>query len=57
MKQRPKRLLSGLLRCAACGGGMSVSDKGKTGRTRIRCTTSIQSGGRDHSRRYYLDRY
>ncbi|WP_395664844.1 recombinase family protein [Methylocella sp.] len=33
----PKRLLSGLLKCGACGGGMSVHDKDKTGKTRIRC--------------------
>jgi hypothetical protein len=39
-----KRLLSGLLRCAACGGGMSTKGADKTGRVRIRCSTANESG-------------
>lgn len=38
MRNRPKRLLSGLLRCGACGGGMSTVGKDKSGRHRIECT-------------------
>jgi DNA invertase Pin-like site-specific DNA recombinase len=55
-KQRaPKRLLSGLLRCAACGGGMSSKAADKTGRVRIRCTTAHESGTCPDPHTFYLD--
>jgi hypothetical protein len=42
-QRRPRHVLSGLLRCAACGSGMSAYG-GKAGRTRIRCTAANESG-------------
>lgn len=52
--RRRKGILSGLLRCSRCGGGMSKHDTDK-GRPRIRCSTSKESGACDNGRRYYLD--
>src|SRR5437899_953055 len=43
-QRRPKHILSGLLRCGACGGGMSASGKDKSGRRRIYCTAARESG-------------
>jgi DNA invertase Pin-like site-specific DNA recombinase len=56
MVQRPKRLLSGLLRCSHCGGGMSIHDRTKSGMVRIRCSRSSESGICDNDKRYRLDR-
>jgi site-specific DNA recombinase len=53
--QRPKRLLSGILRCGMCGGGMSVHDR-RGEAVRIRCSRSIESGVCENTRRYRLDR-
>lgn len=53
-RARPVHLLSGLLKCGACGSGMAVHDHHK-GRTRIRCSRYVESGTCDHSRRYYLE--
>jgi site-specific DNA recombinase len=52
--RRPKHLLSGLLRCGACGSGMSIHDRDKTGKTRIRCSAVRESGACDRRRIYYL---
>lgn len=54
-RARPRHILSGLLRCGGCGGGMSVKDRDH-GRVRIRCTTATESGSCDNRRSYYLDR-
>jgi site-specific DNA recombinase len=43
-KRRPKHLLSGLLRCSSCGGGLSTFGKDRTGRRRVRCSTHTESG-------------
>ncbi|TPJ08230.1 hypothetical protein FJ428_07970 [Mesorhizobium sp. B2-8-1] len=43
-KRRSAHLLSGLLRCGICGSGMSVHDRDKTGKTRIRCSAVRESG-------------
>lgn len=53
--RRPKRLLSGLLRCGKCGGGMSIHDR-RGNAIRIRCTKSTESGICGNTRRYRLDR-
>jgi site-specific DNA recombinase len=53
-QQRPKRLLSGLLRCGVCEAGMSKKDIDH-GRPRIVCTRMIESRTCGNSRRYYLD--
>ncbi len=50
-----KRLLSGLLRCAACGGGMSTKGADKTGRIRIRCSTATESGTCPDPQTFYID--
>nr|WP_080643981.1 recombinase family protein [Mesorhizobium loti] len=53
-KRRPAHLLSGLLRCGICGAGMSVHDRDKTGKTRIRCSAVRESGSCSNRRIIYL---
>ncbi len=53
--KRPKRLLSGLLKCAACGAGMSVKGKDRTGRQRIQCSAHAESRTCPDPHTYYLD--
>ncbi len=55
MQRRPKRILSGLLRCAACGSGMSTTGKDKSGRVRIRCSAARESGTCPDPKTCYLD--
>lgn len=50
-----RSVLSGLLRCAACGSGMAKHDNAN-GRPRIRCSRATESGCCDNRRSYYLDR-
>ncbi len=52
--RKPKRVLSGLLKCGCCGAGMSVKDTRK-GRQRIQCTQMKEAGTCDHRRVYDLD--
>jgi site-specific DNA recombinase len=52
--RKPKRVLSGLLKCGCCGAGMSVKDTRK-GRQRIQCTQMKEAGTCDHRRAYDLD--
>jgi site-specific DNA recombinase len=54
MKRRPPHLLSGLLRCGCCGSGMSVHDRDKTGKTRIRCSAVRENGSCSNHRIVYL---
>lgn len=54
-QRRPRRLLSGLMRCAACGGGMSTAGQDKSGRTRLRCSTASESGTCPAPATFYLD--
>ncbi len=54
--RRPKRLLSGLLRCSHCGGGMSIHDRHPSGAIRIRCSRSIESGTCSNTKKYRLDK-
>jgi site-specific DNA recombinase len=53
--KRPKRLLSGLLKCGACGAGMSVKGKDRTGRPRIQCSAHAESRTCPDPHTYYLD--
>jgi len=53
-RQRPKRILSGLLRCGCCDAGMSKKDVDH-GRPRIVCTRMKESRTCDNRRQYYLD--
>jgi site-specific DNA recombinase len=54
-QKRKVHMLSGLLRCATCGGGLSVFGKEKSGRRRLRCSTHTESGSCPNNRTYYLD--
>jgi site-specific DNA recombinase len=51
-RRAPKALLSGLLRCGACGGGMSIKGPDRSG-TRIVCTTFHNSKLCGNNRTYY----
>lgn len=53
--RKRKRLLTGLLRCGKCGGGMSTHDTWGDA-VRVRCTTERESGACDNRRRYRLDK-
>lgn len=53
-RRKPKHLLSGLLRCAVCGGGMSKKDVDH-GRPRIVCTQWFNTGTCTNKRPFYLD--
>lgn len=53
-RAKPRHLLSGLLRCGACGAGMSVKDRDH-GRVRIRCTQASEADSCTNRRAYYLD--
>ncbi|MDJ0447107.1 recombinase family protein [Methylocystis sp. JR02] len=50
-----RSVLSGLLKCAACGSGMSKHDN-SGGRPRIRCSRATEPGSCANRRSYYLDR-
>ncbi len=52
---RSKRILSGLLRCGECGGGMVMIGPDRSGQ-RIQCSTVRESGTCGNKRRYYLER-
>jgi site-specific DNA recombinase len=54
LKRRPAHLLSGLLRCGCCGSGMSVHDRDKTGKTRIRCSAVRENGSCSNRRIFNL---
>ena len=53
--RKTKYLLSGLLRCGACGSGMQIKDR-DCGRIRIQCVNAKHGGGCDNGRAYHLDR-
>lgn len=42
--RRPKHLLSGLMRCAMCGGTIAVQGTNKKGRTRLHCSARAYAG-------------
>ncbi len=54
-RQRKARyLLSGLLKCGCCGGGLSVKDRDH-GRVRVQCSTRRESGACENARVLYMD--
>lgn len=53
--KRAHRIFSGLLRCGACGAGMSLKGKDRSERQRIQCTRSKESGDCPTPRSYYID--
>ncbi|MEO1178890.1 MAG: recombinase family protein [Pseudomonadota bacterium] len=55
-RRRPRHLLSGLLRCAACGAGMSTNGRDRSGRVRVRCSAHSESGYCPNPQTFYLDR-
>ncbi|WP_249729459.1 MULTISPECIES: recombinase family protein [unclassified Chelatococcus] len=52
---RSKRLLSGLLRCGGCGGGMTIIGRDRSG-PRIQCSTRRESKACDNGARYYVEK-
>jgi site-specific DNA recombinase len=55
--RRPKRLLSGILKCGHCGSGMSShGEDPTTGNVRIRCSRSKESGTCGNRRTYRLEK-
>lgn len=52
--RKAKRLLSGLLKCGECGGGMALKDA-RHGRRRIVCTTAKEAGTCANRRAFYID--
>lgn len=53
-QNRPKLLLSGLIKCAACGSGMAVAGNDKSGRRRVRCSAHTNSGACPNPQTFYL---
>jgi hypothetical protein len=53
--RKTKYLLSGLLRCGACGSGMQIKDR-DLGRIRIQCVNAKHGAGCDNGRAYHVDR-
>jgi hypothetical protein len=54
-QRRPRHILSGLLKCAACGAGMASNGKDPSGRIRIRCSAATESGICPDPKTFYLD--
>lgn len=50
---RSKRLLSGLLKCGCCNGGMSIIGSDRSG-TRIQCSVFKESGACQNTSRFYV---
>lgn len=53
-QRRPRHMLSGLLRCGACGAGMSTNGKDNSGRIRISCSAATESGSCQNAKTFYL---
>ena len=54
-QRRPRRMLSGLLRCGSCGASMATNGRDKSGRVRIRCSAATESGTCSDAKTFYLD--
>ncbi|MDH2092075.1 recombinase family protein [Rhizobium pusense] len=52
---RSRRILSGLLRCRSCGGGMSIVGSDRSG-PRVMCSTHRESRTCDNDARYYIEK-
>jgi site-specific DNA recombinase len=52
---RSKRMLSGLLKCGCCGGGMTIIGSDRSG-PRIQCSVFKESGACDNAARYYISK-
>lgn len=49
--RKPKRILSGLIKCGCCGSSMAIADRDKTGKHRMRCTQAVEAGTCRNGRR------
>tara|TARA_R110002074_G_scaffold253081_4_gene425112 strand:+ start:11001 stop:12629 length:1629 start_codon:yes stop_codon:yes gene_type:complete len=54
-QKRPKRILSGLLRCDACGGGLVTYGGKADGRIRVRCSRHAESRSCSAPQTFFLD--
>lgn len=52
---RPQYLLSGLVKCGACGAGMARAGKDKSDRHRLRCSAHTNSGACPEPKTFYAD--
>jgi site-specific DNA recombinase len=52
---KSKRVLSGLLKCGCCGGGMSIIGSDRSG-PRVVCSVFKESGACDNAARYYVQK-
>jgi site-specific DNA recombinase len=52
---RSKRILSGLLKCGCCNGGMTIIGSDRSG-PRIQCSVFKESGACDNAARYYISK-
>lgn len=52
--RRPRHILSGLLKCGACGAGMSVFGRDKSGKIRIRCSAAKENNTCPDPKTFYL---
>ena len=53
-QRKAKFLLSGLLKCGCCGGGLSMKDRDH-GRVRVHCSTMKEAGTCSNRKIFYLD--
>ena len=53
--RKPTRLLSGLLKCGSCGGGMSSCGKDKSGKSRLVCTRHTESRACPDPKTFYAE--
>jgi site-specific DNA recombinase len=53
-QRKAKFLLSGLLKCSCCGGGLSMKDRDH-GRVRIHCSTMREAGTCSNRKIFYMD--
>jgi Recombinase/Recombinase zinc beta ribbon domain/Activator of Hsp90 ATPase homolog 1-like protein len=53
-QRKAKFVLSGLLKCGCCGGGLSMKDRDH-GRVRIHCSTMRESGSCENRKIFYMD--
>lgn len=53
LRRKPKALLSGLLKCGTCGGGVSIKGSDRGG-TRIVCTAFHNAKACSNNRTYYM---
>ncbi|MBG0794020.1 recombinase family protein [Methylocystis sp. H62] len=53
-QRKAKFLMSGLLKCGCCGGGLSMKDRDH-GRVRVHCSTMKEAGTCSNRKVFYLD--